>query len=374
MDDNNKRSSSLVQFIEKSLLKTIKRQPINSSTEIRLTRLCTQRCRQCSVYERTTHPAMMSWENFAAIAKKLRAYGAYIGFISGGEATLVPYLDKILIEAKNTFSSATTLVSGLYNKSEIVQKFGTIALQNDIHVQTSLDGLGELGDNLRGAKDFSATVLKHMKWLARNRGNSKSLLYANIVINNLNLEQVPELISRIKNLGWKATIGVYHSLTATTRTDDELKLRPDKRLERLVTFLDGNPDILNLRSFVKGISDFVSGKPPGICAFVDAPALTTRTTIMENGDVHLCYGEPIGNLIEQNLQEIFTGKRYHQRIAQYKTCRGCWTTCYTQRYLLIHPRSMKEFIQNLGSIRKLKRKSTTEPKAIITTHHNDTAR
>lgn len=300
----------------------------------------------------------MSLENFRIVAERLRSYGAYVGFISGGEATLVPYLDQILPEAKKTFSSATTLVTGLYNKFEIIKKIGLIALANGINIQTSLDGLGELGDSLRGAKNFSETVLSHMKWLAENRGDSGSLLYANIVINNLNLEQVPELIQRAKDIGWKTTIGLYHSLTATTRADDEMRLQPGKRLDKLINFLNDNDDILNLNSFVNGIGEFVGGKRPNFCAFIDSPALCTRTTIMENGDVHLCYGKPIGNILNDEFDAIFKGTEYRNRIDEYRACEGCWTTCYSQRYLLVHPRSVKELVHNLKKIWRLKSNSS----------------
>lgn len=328
----------------------LKRQPLNASTEIRLTRLCSQRCRQCSVYERKTDPPCMTLEQFRLICQRLKEYGAFVGFISGGEATLVPDLDQMLMEAKKTFQLSTTLVTGLYNRSDVIHRIGRLALDQNIHIQTSLDGLGELGDDLRGVKDFSETVLKHMQWIAFNRGNSKSILYANIVLNNRNLDQVPELIKRIRDLGWKATIGMYHTLTQTTRSDDALRLRPSSRLDNLLAFLDNNPDILNLNSYIEGISDFVAGKPPGICAFLDAPVLTTRTTVMEDGAVHLCYGDPIGNIFDEPFLNIFTGSKYHRRLEEYRACHGCWTTCYTQRYLLVHPRSVKEIASN---IRKL---------------------
>jgi len=329
----------------------IKRRPLNSSTEIRLTRLCSQRCRQCSVYERKTNPASMSFDQFQIIAQRLRDYGAYIGFISGGEATLVPDLDKILVEAQKTFSIATTLVTGLYNKTEIIQRIGAIALENNINIQTSLDGLGEIGDSLRGVKNFSTTVLKHMKWLSENRNDSKSLLYANIVLNNLNLDQVPELIQRARDLDWKVTIGLYHTLTETTRSDDDLRLRPGNRLTKLLEFLENSPDIMNLNSFIKGIEPFIAGRQKNICAFVDSPVLSTRITIMEDGDVHLCYGSPIGNIFETDLAGMISGERYQQKIQEYRSCRGCWTTCYTQRYLLVHPSSVQELVDNLRKVR-----------------------
>ena len=328
--------------------------PLNSSTEIRITRLCSQRCRQCSVYERKTNPASMSWDNFQRVARHLREYGAYIGFISGGEATLVPHLDKILLEAKRTFSMATTLVTGLYNTTEVIERFGRVALENDINIQTSLDGFGEIGDSLRGVNNFADTVLSHMRLLTGLRRSSKSLLYANIVLNNLNLDQVPELIKRARDIGWMTTIGLYHTLTETTRTDDELRIRPGKRLDNLLKFLENNDDILNLNSFIRGIKPFIEGEKPHICAFADSKFLSTRTTIMENGDVHLCYGAPVGNIFKNNLTEIFSSQEYLKRIEQYRSCPGCWTTCYTQRYLLVHPRSLKELIENYKKVKLTK--------------------
>jgi len=345
-----------IQLTYNLIRRGMQKLPLNSSTEIRLTRLCSQRCRQCSVYERKTIPASMDIERFRLIAQRLREYGAYIGFISGGEATLVPDLDMILTEAKKTFSLATTLVTGLYNSQEIIHRVAAGALAQDINIQTSLDGMGDLGDSLRGVRNFSDTVLGHMKWIAENRQGSKSLLYANIVLNNLNLDQVPELIQRANDLGWKTTIGLYHTLTETTRSDDELRIQPGERLDRILKFLDGNPQILNLNSFIHGIGPFIAGQQKKICAFVDSPVLTTRTTIMENGDVHLCFGQPIGNLYTETLQEIFRGVEYTKRLNEYRNCPGCWTTCYTQRYLLVHPRSVKELYHNFAKVKGTKRK------------------
>lgn len=349
------KENSWLKILANMIKRGVQQQPMNSSTEIRLTRLCTQHCRQCSIYDRTTEPPTMSWENFQIISQKLGEYGAHIGFISGGEATLVPHLDKILLEAKRAFLLSTTLVTGLYNKSETIKEIGRLALDNNINIQTSLDGLGELGDHLRGAKDFSSTVLQHMEWLSKNRGNSKSLLYANIVMNDLNLQQVPELIRLATELGWKTTIGMYHSLTPTTRTDDTLQLKPGKHLDAVLNFLENNPEILNLNSYITGISNYVRCKRIDFCAFVDAPVLATRITVMEDGEVHLCWGKSIGNLFQNSLDEIFTSHEYKNRIQEYRSCNGCWTTCYTQRYLLVHPRSINEFIDNIKKVRALKK-------------------
>jgi MoaA/NifB/PqqE/SkfB family radical SAM enzyme len=337
--------------------KGLSRIPLNSSTEIRLTRLCTQHCRQCSVYERTTEPASMSLENFRRIARNLREYGAYIGFISGGEPTLVPHLEPILLEAKKTFRISTTLVTGLVNKTPLIQRLGRVALDQGINIQTSLDGLGALGDDLRGTPGFSKTVLKHMAWLSKNRGGSASLLYVNVVINNMNIGQVPEILTRAREMGWCTTVGLYHNLTATTRHDSELSLRPGPELDGLISFLEKDRELLNLPSWIAGIRPFIHGERTGSCAFTDAPVLATRSTIMEDGSIHLCYGEPIGNLLTEPLGSIFRGEAYKKRLIEYRGCRGCWTTCYTQRYLLVHPGNLRELGQNLKSVMRVKPRS-----------------
>ncbi len=362
---------TLRQLTGKGFIHWVRQRPLNSSTEIRITRLCTQRCRQCSVYERKSEQRIMSLDQFRLIMERLKVYGAYIGFISGGEATLVPHVEQMLLLAKDTFVTATTLVTGLYNRADVIHRVGEMVLAHDINVQTSLDALGPLGDNLRGARNFSDTVLQFMKWFSDHRGQSRSLLYANIVINNLNLEQVPDLIRRVRDLGWMATIGMYHSLTATTRADEELRLQPGERLDKLIKFLDNNPDILNLNSFITGIPDFVEGKEPGFCPFVESPFWMTRTTIMENGDVHLCDGAPIGNLLRQEMADIFSGQAFRKRLQEYRQCRGCWTTCYTQRYLLVHPRSVNELWQNVRKMAKLGRRIQGENPKIRTFRSNN---
>jgi len=77
---------------------------------------------------------------------------------------------------------------------------------------------------------------------------------------------------------------------------------------------------------------------------------------MENGDLHLCWGGAIGNLFTHSMAEIFSSELYRQRLEEYRTCRGCWTTCYTQRYLLVHPRSPGEALNNGCKIIRMQRR------------------
>ena len=334
----------------------IQRRPMNSSTEIRITRLCSQRCRQCDVYNRRTQPPSLDLDRFRILAGRLRAYGAHVGLISGGEPLLVPQLEDILREARKTFPVAVTLVTGLYTGIRQVERAARAALDHDINIQTSLDGLGPLGDNLRGVPDFAATVSDRMRRIARLKAHSdaRSLLYANVVINNRNLHQVPQLLDCIADCGWQATIGLYHTLTETTRSDGELILRPGPRLEDILAQAAAHPAILNLKAFIRGIPGAAAGRYPKFCPYLDAPVLSTRTVIMEDGEVYLCRGGSIGNLFHQQLEEIFTGERYRQRLREYRQCPGCWASCYAERYLLFHPPSFEDFLDTIKKVHRLR--------------------
>ncbi len=174
-----------------------------------------------------------------------------------------------------------------------------------------------------------------------------------MVVSNKNIEQIPDIIAHVRKLGWKVTIGMYHYLTGSTRENDSMAIRDDERLKNLSRFLDGNPDIMNLPSYIRGMEPFVRNPHTGWCPFVRSPFLSTRTTIMENGDIHLCKGAPIGNIFTQPLKSVFSGDTYRQRIREYRSCEGCWTTCYTQRYLFVHPGSPLKLIRNIRHVRKM---------------------
>lgn len=337
------------------LAHALAKRPINSSTEIRLTQLCTQRCRQCNIYNKTTDTPTISLKNFSIIARRLREYGAYIGFISGGEPLLVPHLEEILIEAKQTFPVAVTLNTGLYDRIEKIEHIANFVLRNNINIQTSLDGLGEAGDDLRGVPEFSKTVLDRMELIShlKRELGSRSLLYVNIAMNNLNLNQIPEIIDVADERGWDVSVGLYHSLTASTRCDEELTPVPGTDLNRLITYLIRHPRVLTLNSFLKGIKVFLDGNGfKKYCPYLASPVLSTRLLIMEQGDVHLCKGKPIGNILKQDVQTILSSQRYKQRLEEYRRCPGCWTSCYVQRHLLLHPRSLSEFYSNLKKVHR----------------------
>ncbi len=350
---------NLLKNCAKATIHFINNHPINFVSEIKITHLCNQRCRQCNIYEKHTEPKHLTFKNFQKVAHRMQEYGSFVGMISGGEPLLNPDLPKILHCSKKVFPLSTSLISGLYFDYTKISTIMDICLNKNINIQTSLDGLGNIGDYLRGIPKFSETVLKNMEKISvrKEQIESKSFLYANCVLSAINLHQVPDIIQACKNVGWNITIGLYHSLIETTKKDNEMiinKLKHKNKFYETLEYLKDNPYILNLNSFIEGLPRILTNDFPDYCPFVDGKRTSTRLTIMENGDLHLCGDGKIGNILKTDLKTIFTSNTYEEKLAHYQKCNGCWSSCYTQKYLLTHPQNIKQLFHNIRKLLNLK--------------------
>ncbi|MBN2017261.1 MAG: radical SAM protein [Candidatus Cloacimonetes bacterium] len=346
------RKKKLLKTLPKVAQHFLQNKPINSVTEIKITRLCNQRCRQCNIHEDLTGNPYMSLSEYMLVLRRLKKYGSLVGMISGGEPLLHPDIIEILKHAQKTFPLSVSLVTGLYFDYEKISDVIDFCLKNGINIQTSLDGLEETGSYLRGVENHPAIILSNMKKITERKKefNSSSFTYVNCVLSAKNLHQVPEIIEASKDAGWEVTVGVYHSLLDTTKEDDEMKITDAEALHNTIDFLTDNPSILNLNSFIEGIPRILDNDFPDFCPFVDGKRTATRLTIMHNGEVHLCKGDAVGNLLDQDLENIMENDQYRRTLEEYSTCDGCWSSCYTQKYLLFHPQN---FSQVLAHGRKL---------------------
>ncbi len=325
------------------------RRPANSATEVRLTRLCSQRCRQCAIPWGAVPAETISLEQFRRLAANLRQYGAAAGFISGGEPSLHPDLPAIFEEALRTFPLACTVNTNLDNREELIRERIGAGVRMGVNVQTSIDGLDDLGDDLRGGSGVSARVLRHMEMLSEIKAasGSPSVLYVNTVLNRRNLRQIPQILEAVKSRGWRSSIGSYHNLTRHTRRDNDLFLEDDAELRGVIADLLRRPELMTLPEMLRGLPTYLAGEMPRRCPYLDAPVLASRLLIRENGDVYLCKGKPIGNALRQDLAAIFAGPAYTERLREYADCPGCWNNCYTQKLLLVKPPSARVALENV---------------------------
>jgi MoaA/NifB/PqqE/SkfB family radical SAM enzyme len=365
------RTTAIIQSCIKAGRHFFNNMPLNTVTEVKITRLCNQRCRQCTIYKKKETPPYLSFSQFQKIGKRLRQYGSFVGMISGGEPLLHPDIRAILTHSMEIFPVSVSLVTGLYFPYEKISATISHCLEENINIQTSLDGLGPLGDDIRGVSNYSSTVLNCMEKIAKEKEKrgSNSFLYVNCVLSGKNLEQVHTIIETIQNTGWKTTIGLYQTMTPTTQYDDDMIIRDQESFLKVVEYLQSSPNILNLPTYIEGLPRILTRNYPDFCPFVDGKRTATRLTIMENGDIYLCYGEKIGNLLQDNLENILKGQEYHLRLAEYEQCQGCWSSCFTQKYLLLHPQNIRELICHAESLLSVRTASIYKKKSPVETNN-----
>ena len=63
--------------------------------------------------------------------------------------------------------------------------------------------------------------------------------------------------------------------------------------------------------------------------YINSPTFGSKFFIHPNGNVRVCIGEEIGNIIDQSPEEIFSTKKWENFISKFEACKGCWNACYT---------------------------------------------
>ncbi|MCD4650474.1 MAG: hypothetical protein K8S56_01610, partial [Candidatus Cloacimonetes bacterium] len=184
------------------------------------------------------------------------------------------------------------------------------------------------------------TVKNNMMILHReNQKRKKKLrLGVNIVISQLNYEEIPEILAFVEEIGWQANVDIYRWLSATQVETDELKIAPSQKLRDVLEVVKQSPVVFIPDWLIDGYCDYLLGKTPKYCPYIDAPGLGSKFFIQPNGNLKVCLGEPAGNLIKQTPAEIFASQAWKNKMAEFKACTGCWNTCYTR-----NARPMKYF-------------------------------
>ena len=195
----------MIKRLGKNLAHFIKRTPAMFLTNILLTYKCTQKCLQCNIPEQKLDMPYMPFQHFKLITDRLAKYGTQIVNISGGEPLLHPDLPEILQYAREKRFPRIQLLSTFYASEKIIDRVIRVMLDNKISLSCSFDGFGEVADKLRGAKNVSKIVMHGIEKLDKqNREMGKPIdTGVNVVINQQNLKQIPEIIKYTSHIGWK---------------------------------------------------------------------------------------------------------------------------------------------------------------------------
>ena len=329
------------------LKKFVLRVPSLYFCSIRLTSLCTQNCMQCSIPAQSDG-SFIELEHFETILKKLKQHGSKRITLTGGEPGIHPHLEEIFrLLAKYEFTN-TALLTNLYYSEDLQDKVIDLACKYEIGINTSYDGLDGVADKLRGATDVQSTVERGMHKLndAIAQGVYTHRPTATVVISQLNLHQIPRLIERIKDLGWNLNIDMYRYSSDNHRELNEMKIKDHDKLLELVPLIQQTQHLKTPLWYYEGWKKQKQKQ----CPYMISPTFGSKFFIHENGDLHTCLHKSLGNLLQEEIKDIFLSDQWKDAKAQFAECPGCWNTCYT-----ISSRAMSYL--HLGTIRQYLLKS-----------------
>lgn len=265
--------------------------------------------------------------HFETILQKLKQHGNKRITLTGGEAAIHPHLEEIFrLLAKYEFTN-TALLTNLYYSEALQDRVIDLACKYDIGINTSYDGLEDVADKLRGATDVQSIVEEGMRKIneARKRGDYSHRPTATVVISQINLHQIPEIIQRIKELGWNLNIDVYRYSSENHREQDEMKITSRDELLNLLPLIQQAQHLITPLWYFEGWKKQKRKQ----CPYMISPTFGSRFFVLENGDLYTCLPRPVGNLVHDEIEDILASEKWRDAKTQFAECPGCWNTCYT---------------------------------------------
>jgi MoaA/NifB/PqqE/SkfB family radical SAM enzyme len=346
-----------MQKYQKNIINFVKRKPSLLFTNILITEHCTQRCMQCSIPDRERECKVMRFEEFQTILNKISNYGTQFITLSGGEPMLHPELERFIAETQKFDFKNVHVLSSLYGPDSSVDKLIDLVFKHNLSISCSFDGFGEIADKLRGRKNVSEIVSKNMSKI--NEQNSKLekkiVTGVNVVISNKNLYQIPDILEYTKHMNWATNVDLYRWASDNHNEHDEMKIKDFDKLNQVIELAKSSEIVKTPNWLLDGYLDYYKGDFEKMCPYTDSPTFGSKFFIQVNGDVEVCLGGSVGNLIETDPKDIFTSKIWQDYIDSFKTCNGCWNSCYTLSSRVSNFINKEELTKLLTTLSKLKK-------------------
>lgn len=325
---------NVVMFAErlvKNAPHVIRREPVFFFTELLLTYHCTQHCLHCKYPLIAPGTKAIPFESLKTIVDRLDDYGAHGIMLSGGDPILHPQLfDCMEYVASKKFTNLHML-STLYFPTPKVEALTAALLKYKFSLTVSFDGLRETADLLRGEKDVARITMEHIEYLDKeNRKKGRPIKTGvNVVVSQLNLHQIEEILDYVESLGWFANVDIFRTPSIELPASDRLVIRDEERLKQVMERAKASPAVVTPSWVLDGFVKYLHGNAPKYCPYLLSPSFGSRFFVHPNGDVNVCFGSPIGNLLRQTPGEILNSLTWDERVGEFKACTGCWNSCLT---------------------------------------------
>jgi len=198
----------IAQIIPKILRRRLRRYPFPDRMTLFITDHCNMRCPHCFIRrDDLKSTSEMSTEQYQMFFAKICGRVSHIN-VTGGEPTIRDDMADILLAAsrEGRIDSATVFTNGLL-KDRLMATITRVLAESNLRiaVQISLDGGEKYHDANRGVPGAYRNALDCMKFLGELRAQSPNRLgrlVAGTAISVQNMEQLPEVISVVRSMGF----------------------------------------------------------------------------------------------------------------------------------------------------------------------------
>ena len=307
---------------------------------IDVTYRCNSRCLMCSIWKSPPQAELTTAQFDAVLSDPLFRTVERL-MISGVEPTLrSDLLELVTVFLKRMPSlAALSLITNGLAPERVVAVYGDIArlcAERGIRlsISVSLDGIGEVHDQMRGIPGAFARVTQTLEGLGKLREQYGFYLGVGCVVCHLNLRYLPELEEwcRQRNLDLgHQLVGFHETYVDNLAQRDQLEFAEDDKpaLYALLARLSANQSLRNpmacyWRDMLQMYSQGQARQSP--CAFlVDSMALDAT------GNVRLCEtAENLGNCLDSgSCSSLYYGQKaraMRQALAS-GPCRTCNSGC-----------------------------------------------
>jgi selenobiotic family peptide radical SAM maturase len=283
-----------------------------------ITQACDLRCKHC--YDRSSR-SPLKLDQALRILDDLRAFcrSRYVkGHVSftGGNPLLYPHFSELYRAASER--GFTVAILGNPAPKQRIEELINIVPPD--FFQTSLEGLPEHNDSIRGAGHFQR-VIEFLKVL-RDLGVYSMIM---LTLTDDNVDQILPLTEMLR----EHTNAFFFNRLSMVGEGANLQLpSPEKFAAFLEQYLEAaksNPilglkdNLFNIVHHNRGIELFEG------CTGYGCGAAFNFVAILSDGEVHACrkFPSPIGNIFEQSLAEIYDSEIAQQYRAGCNACRSC---------------------------------------------------
>lgn len=320
-----------VNYFRQSVLKQRIRPRV---LQMPVTSRCNSRCATCKVWCTPGKSDLDASALKEALQDKYFSNVEVVG-INGGEPSLYKDFDGLL-DALFTLKSLKRLhvISNGLLSDRLLNAMAKIKLQCTkrhirVYLTISMDGIGEVHDEVRGVKGAFDKTLNTLKILNLNKDFYCDVLDVGCTISQKNVDNIPQVECFVETLGIDA---YYHPAVPNRRLhnfgDIDFSILYDQRSLQLTTeyFYCRYKKAKGLRHKLRSYLIYYYLKNKGKGRLAGCQYLRSDVTITETLDLFLCAtaSEKVGNLKEETATALYkSGKmdKEAELVSQY--CENC---------------------------------------------------